>query len=148
MPNKSKYKNLVLPLKSEKYSLDIVNQNNETIDTELHNLEVKNQEQDNLLSTLNGLNIFLLKNQEEIIFEDNVAVIQDERITKDSIADVYFTSETISIAEKAEIYVETNESQLVLTANNVPEDVIKASIVIKNFNSEESNYARKNESYA
>ena len=57
MANKSQYKNMELPISTERYSIDVFNKNYQIIDTELHNLEVKNQEQDNNSSSIqNDLN--------------------------------------------------------------------------------------------
>lgn len=54
----TKYKKLEKPTVLEKYNIDIVNKNNDIIDSELHKLELKNESQDNSLATkeeLNGL---------------------------------------------------------------------------------------------
>lgn len=190
MANYTQYKNLELPILTEHYDIEVFNKNNQIIDQELHNLNTKNEEQNNnIIDAQNNLNVhinntenphnvtksqlgldevenkssekirdeitreniisalgytplhdyytFLLKNQEEIVFNNNIATINDNRITKYSIADVYFTSDSISVAEKAEIYVETNDGELILTSVNIPEGSIKASIIIKNFDNEE-----------
>ena len=51
------YKSLTKPLRSEKYSVNVFNNNADIIDAELHKLEIKNQEQDNtLLATKTELN--------------------------------------------------------------------------------------------
>lgn len=52
-------------------------------------------------------NDFILCNQRTLTFSSGVCQINDARITADSIADVYFTSETIANAESANITVET-----------------------------------------
>lgn len=74
---------------------------------------------------------FILANQEEITFTDNVAAISDERITADSLADVYFTSDTIDIAKEADISVETTTGSVVLTATTEPTGTIKATIRVR-----------------
>lgn len=74
---------------------------------------------------------FILINQEELIFTDNVATITDERITGDSLADVYFTADTMSAAQKASIDVDTYDGYLTLTAGRTPERVLKASIHVR-----------------
>lgn len=76
-------------------------------------------------------NEFLLANQAVLTFTNKVASISDEKITADSLADVYFTSDTILSAEKAVISVETYAGRVDLKAERQPEDVIKASIFIK-----------------
>lgn len=74
---------------------------------------------------------FILINQEELTFTDNVATISDDRITADSLADVYFTSDTIDVAKDADISVETATGSVVLTATTEPTGIIKATIRIR-----------------
>lgn len=57
--------------------------------------------------------------------------IEDSRITKDSLADVYFTSETIYAAEKADISVETVDGAVIISASRVPEMDLVATIKVK-----------------
>ena len=76
-------------------------------------------------------NNFLLLNQGVLIFSNKIASIQDERITANSLADVYFTSDTLLAAEKAVIAVETYAGRVDLTAEREPDGEIKASIYIK-----------------
>ena len=81
---------------------------------------------------LNNRIDFILRNKEILNFnENNECVIEDERITADSLADVYFTSDTISIATDAVITVETYDRNVKLSCQNVPAGAIKASIKIK-----------------
>lgn len=70
---------------------------------------------------------FVLKNQESLTFADKMCTIADERITADSLADIYFTTDTITEAEKAVISVEIYEGYLTLVAQNAPAGTIKAS---------------------
>ncbi len=51
MPDFSTYKNLKLPKTSEKYNIQVFNENNIIIDSELNKLEVKNQSQDDQLNS-------------------------------------------------------------------------------------------------
>ena len=74
---------------------------------------------------------FILANQLPLEFSENVCAISDERITAGSLADVYFTSDTVLKAEKASITVETYNGRVELKAGRMPEGTIKASIVIK-----------------
>lgn len=76
-------------------------------------------------------NEFLLLNQSVITFTNNIASISDDRITANSLADVYFTSDTVLAAEKAVISVETYAGRAELTAERQPDNEIKASIYIK-----------------
>lgn len=74
---------------------------------------------------------FVLVNKKELKFENNVCNISDSRITADSLADVYFTTDTISIAEKATITVETYSGYVSLKSNVEPTGKIIASIHIR-----------------
>ncbi len=74
---------------------------------------------------------FILANQSVLTFINRIASMADERITADSLADVYFTSDTTLAAEKAVITVETYSGRVDLTAEREPEGEIKASIVIR-----------------
>lgn len=74
---------------------------------------------------------FILINQQILEFNNNVAIINDARITADSLADVYFTSDSINVAESAVISVETFVGNVKLTAGRTPEDVIRATIHIR-----------------
>lgn len=74
---------------------------------------------------------FILLNNSALTFISKVATIEDERITADSLADVYFTSDTIDIAEEASISVETEAGKCVLTAIKQPDGTVKASIHIR-----------------
>ncbi|MCM1232118.1 MAG: hypothetical protein NC489_18510 [Ruminococcus flavefaciens] len=76
-------------------------------------------------------NDFILIIEESLLFIDNVCTILDDRITSHSLANVHFTTDTISIAEKADISVETYEGNVKLTAANSPEGNIKATIQIR-----------------
>lgn len=81
---------------------------------------------------LNNTNEFLLINKEILFFdENNICTLTDERITADSLADVYFTSDTISVATDAVITVDTYDGNVKLSCQNVPTGEIKASIKIK-----------------
>lgn len=77
-------------------------------------------------------NNFILKNQEILIFNNNnVCTITDNRITADSLADVYFTKDSMLSAEKSVITVESYAGRIELTAGRRPEENIRASIVIR-----------------
>ena len=47
----TKYKRLELPVSTERYDINVFNKNNVVIDSEFHNLDIKNQNQDNLLNS-------------------------------------------------------------------------------------------------
>lgn len=75
---------------------------------------------------------FILLNKGVLSFNaGNICTISDLRITSDSLADVYFTENTIQAAEKAVITVETYSGRVELVARRAPEGEIKASIRIR-----------------
>lgn len=76
-------------------------------------------------------NDFILINQQVLTFSNKICTIFDSRITADSLADVYFTADSISIAENAVISVETYNGEVELTAGREPEGIIRASIHIR-----------------
>lgn len=55
MADLSTYKGLELPKSNERYNIEIVNNNNRIIDSELHKLDLKNESQDELLAALNNV---------------------------------------------------------------------------------------------
>ena len=61
MSTYTKYKKIEKPLALERYNIDVVNKNNDIIDSELHKLELKNESQDNLLATKEALNVEVLR---------------------------------------------------------------------------------------
>lgn len=75
--------------------------------------------------------VFVLRNQSLLTFVGTTCTISDDRITADSLADVYFTSDTALNAEKAVIDVETYSGRVDLNAGRTPEGDIRASIVIR-----------------
>ena len=75
--------------------------------------------------------VFVLRNQSLLSFAGNTCTISDSRITADSLADVYFTSDTALNAEKAVIGVETFDGRVDLNAGRNPDGDIRASIVIR-----------------
>lgn len=74
---------------------------------------------------------FILINQERLTFVNNVCTLSDARITASSLADVYFTSATESVAINANITVETSAGAVTLTAGNAPTGNIDATIHIR-----------------
>lgn len=61
-----------------------------------------------------------------LVFTDNVCEVLDEKITDTTLIDVYFTAETIQEAEKCQIYVDSENGKIVLTAEVQPENIIEA----------------------
>lgn len=61
-----------------------------------------------------------------LVFVDKVCEVLDEKITDTTLIDVYFTSETIQEAEKCQIYVDSENGKIVLTAEVQPENTIEA----------------------
>lgn len=74
---------------------------------------------------------FILINQQTLSFNNLVCEIHDARITANSLADVYFTSDCINRADDAGIEVETFNQYVRLTATIQPQGVLTASIRIR-----------------
>ena len=68
---------------------------------------------------------------QKLIFVDKQCIITDSRLTKDSLVDVYFTADTMPIAETATIYVDSEDGRIVLTAKMQPTNVLKARIRVR-----------------
>ncbi len=112
------------PEGDEKVDINLINENMDTIDRNLKNIS------DNINQT-QGDNSFILIDQEKLTFDtNNICTLNDNRIKSNSIADVYFTSDTVSFADKANISVESYDGKLELTAENTPEGTIKATIKV------------------
>lgn len=93
---------------------------------------VKNAETANRATVAESVeNDFILVNQQALIFANKICSIQNERITANSLADVYFTSDSINIAENAVISAETYDGKLELVAGREPEGTIRATIHIR-----------------
>lgn len=68
---------------------------------------------------------------QELVFIDNQCIISDERLTADSLVDVYFTADTMGAAEAATIYVDSEDGRIVLTATAQPTKILKARIRVR-----------------
>ena len=66
-----------------------------------------------------------------LTFTDNICKINNEKITTNTLVDVYFTAETIETASKAEIYVDSYNGYIQLTANVTPTGTIEAIIRVR-----------------
>lgn len=85
----------------------------------------------NATNASNVTNDFILKDHETFTFTNNICTITDERITANSLADVYFDSTTFATAERASISVETYDGYVQLTAGRTPSGTISGSIKIR-----------------
>lgn len=74
---------------------------------------------------------FILVNKQTLSFTNNVYEKLDSRITANSLADVYFTSNCMAAAAKADITVETTAGKVTLTAKRTPSITLTASIHIR-----------------
>lgn len=127
-------------LEGTEFGADDINQTNRTVNDVIDEIEgIENGTitvgkascADSAGSAESVSNDFILIKQSEIAFTDNVCILLDERITEDSLADVYFTADTMSAAQKASIDVDTYDGYLTLTAGRTPEGVLKASIHVR-----------------
>lgn len=74
---------------------------------------------------------FILANQQTLSFTNKVCTITNSKITANSLADVYFTSDTIEHAGECSITVESYAGHITLTAAKQPTSTIKATIKIR-----------------
>lgn len=69
--------------------------------------------------------------KQTLTFISGVCTIIDERVTEDSLVDVYFTAESMTVAEVAQIYVDSATGKIVLTANTQPTSTLDAMIRVR-----------------
>lgn len=74
---------------------------------------------------------FILINKQTLNFNNNVCTLVSSRVTANSLVDVYFTSETASVATSADITVDTIDGAVKLVAKNTPSSPIVATIRVK-----------------
>lgn len=74
---------------------------------------------------------FILLDQGEITFNNNVFFMEDDRIKFNSLADVYFTADTIDMAKDSGITVDTYDGQVILNCARTPSGMVKATIHIR-----------------
>ena len=66
-----------------------------------------------------------------LTFNNNICKINNEKITANTLVDVYFTPETIDVAAKANIYVDSYNGYIQLTAEITPTGNIEAIIRVR-----------------
>ena len=103
---------------------------NQTVEDYQESVE---QTANNALSTITSFvaNYFVLPLQ-TLTFTNKRCEIADNRITADSLVDVYFTAETMDAAEAANIYVDSAAGKIVLTCSFDPVGIIQARIGVRN----------------
>lgn len=69
--------------------------------------------------------------KQTLTFISGVCTIIDERVTEDSLVDVYFTAESMTVAEVAQIYVDSAAGKIILTANTQPTSTLDAMIRVR-----------------
>lgn len=69
--------------------------------------------------------------EQEFVFVNKVCTISDAKVTANSLIDVYFTSQTIGVAEDAVISVESGSGTITLTAENTPSGTIRGMIRVR-----------------
>lgn len=74
---------------------------------------------------------FILRDQTSLSFTNKVCRISDTRITSSSLADIYFTAQTIESAQQAQIELETFNGYLEIYATNTPSRTLVASIHVR-----------------
>lgn len=74
---------------------------------------------------------FILVTNQELQFIDNNCIIEDERITINTLVDVYFTADTIDEAIRSSIYVDSTDGAVILTSGRTPISTIVATIRVR-----------------
>ena len=69
--------------------------------------------------------------EQDFNFTNKVCTISDSKVTANSLIDVYFTAATISVAEEAQIYVDSSAGRITLTATNTPTGTIRGMIRVR-----------------
>lgn len=64
--------------------------------------------------------------KQNLVFTNKVCIVPAVKVTSSSLIDVYFTADTIIEAERCQIYVDSQNGQIVLTAELQPESRIEA----------------------
>lgn len=68
---------------------------------------------------------------QELVFVDKQCIVVNEKVTADSLIDVYFTKDTMPYAESAMIYVDSEQGRIVLTAEEQPTKTLNARIRVR-----------------
>ena len=69
--------------------------------------------------------------EQDFVFVNKVCTIQDQKVTANTLVDVYFTDATMSAAEDAVISVNSTAGSIVLTAENTPASTIRGMIRVR-----------------
>lgn len=69
--------------------------------------------------------------KQTLTFISGVCTITDDRVTEDSLVDVYFTAESTTVAEVAQIYVDSAKGKIILTAATQPTSTLDAMIRVR-----------------
>ena len=69
--------------------------------------------------------------KQTLTFVNGMCTITDERVTENSLVDVYFTAESMTVAEVAQIYVDSAAGKIILTANTQPTSTLDAMIRVR-----------------
>ena len=69
--------------------------------------------------------------EQTFTFVNKVCTINDSKVTANSLIDVYFTADTIDVAEEAQIHVDSGAGTITLTALYTPTGTIKGTIRVR-----------------
>lgn len=69
--------------------------------------------------------------ERELIFTNKVCTIPDEKVTANSLIDVYFTAATIAEAEDCQIVVDSTAGNIILTSVKDPASTIRAALRVR-----------------
>lgn len=100
---------------------------------DIRNLET--EDKTNIVNAINSLigeeTEFIISHRTFTFDQTRICTITDDRITSESLADVYFDSATFENAQRAVISVETYDGYLTLTAGRIPSGTISGTIKVR-----------------
>lgn len=125
------------------YKSDLLNSNNQYQEALNESFDSYKQEVNSSIDTIENTaenayrtietfvdNDFTLPKQ-TLTFVGGVCTISDDRVTENSLVDVYFTAESMVIAETAQIYVDSADKRIILTAATQPTSTLDAMIRVR-----------------
>lgn len=82
-------------------------------------------------TTVKSVDNDIVINEQTLTFTNKVCTISNSKITADSLANVIFSRDTVDIARKSVISVETSNGAVTLRAGRTPSSALKARINIR-----------------
>ena len=121
---------LAIKLQLEFTQLEQTVQNyQDTVDEQVSEISRVAEDAKNTIQTFVD-NDFTIPKQ-SLSFTSGVCTVIDDRVTENSLVDVYFTAESMPIAEASQIYVDSAEGKIILTASTQPTSSLDAMIRVR-----------------